>query len=301
MFQIFGFYKFKILYNLEILKKKFQSYLLNNDIRGTIIFSKEGINGNISGKRNNILKIKKLLKKICKIKNFDSENNSESNFQPFHKGKVKIKKEVVPIGNLLLKANKLNNSVEPKEWNKLLKQKDIKIIDVRKPFEFDVGTFKGSENSNVSNFRDFPKYLKKFDKKNKIAMFCTGGIRCEKASFYLKKKGFDNVFQLKGGILNYLKKISKKESLWKGECFVFDNRISLKHKLKTGTFSMCGGCRKPVSINERKSKKYLEGIHCPRCHDKLTLFQKKRFAMRQKQILQLKKTGKKYPFQKQYY
>ena len=301
MFQIFGFYKFKRLYNLEILKKKFQSYLLNNDIRGTIIFSKEGINGNISGKRNNILKIKKLLKKICKIKNFDSENNSESNFQPFHKGKVKIKKEVVPIGNLLLKANKLNNSVEPKEWNKLLKQKDIKIIDVRKPFEFDVGTFKGSENSNVSNFRDFPKYLKKFDKKNKIAMFCTGGIRCEKASFYLKKKGFDNVFQLKGGILNYLKKISKKESLWKGECFVFDNRISLKHKLKTGTFSMCGGCRKPVSINERKSKKYLEGIHCPRCHDKLTLSQKKRFAMRQKQILQLKKTGKKYPFQKEYY
>ena len=231
MFHIFGFYKFKRLSGLKKLKKTFQEKLIKNYLRGTIIFSKEGINGTISGKKNNIEKVKKSLKNICKIKYFDSENNSTNNFQPFHRGKTKIKKEVVPIGVQVSPSQKFNNSIEPKKWNSLLKEKDIKIIDARKPFEYDVGTFEGAENPNINNFRDFPKYLKKFNKKNKIAMFCTGGIRCEKASFYLKNKGFKNIFQLKGGILNYLKKINEKQSLWRGECYVFDNRVSVKHKL----------------------------------------------------------------------
>ena len=301
MFHIFGFYKFQKLSNLKNLKRTFQEKLIKNDIRGTIIFSKEGINGTISGKKNNIQKMKKNLKNICKFKKFDSENNSVNDFQPFHRGKTKVKKEVVPIGIQILPSQKVNNSLEPKEWNALLKEKDIKIIDTRKSFEYDVGTFKGAKNPNVNNFRDFPKYLKKFNKKNKIAMFCTGGIRCEKASVYLKRKGFKNVFQLKGGILNYLKKIDKNQSLWKGECYVFDNRVSLKHKLKVGTYSMCSGCRKPISIKEKKSKKYVEGISCPKCHDYLTESQKERFAMRQKQILIAKKIGKKHIFQKEYH
>ena len=300
MFNIFGFYKFKRLSGLKSFKKTFQEILIKNKIRGTIIFSKEGINGTISGKKNNIQKVKKNLKKIFKIKKFDSENNSVSNFQPFHKGKTKIKKEVVPMGLYVKEFKKPNNSIGPKKWNSLLKEKNIKIIDARKPFEYDVGTFKGAVNPNVNHFRDFPKYLKKFDKKNKIALFCTGGIRCEKANVYLTRKGFKNVFQLKGGILNYLKKMNEKESLWKGECYVFDNRVSLKHKLKIGTYLMCSGCRKPISINERKSKKYIEGISCPKCHDYLTTSQKKRFAMRQKQILIAKKLGKKYIFQKEF-
>ena len=300
MFHIFGFYKFKRLSGLKKLKKTFQEKLIKNHIRGTIIFSKEGINGTISGKKNNIEKVKKSLKNICKIKNFDSENNSTNNFQPFHRGKTKIKKEVVPIGVQASPSQKFNNSIEPKKWNSLLKEKDIKIIDARKPFEYDVGTFEGAENPNINNFRDFPKYLKKFNKKNKIAMFCTGGIRCEKASVYLKNKGFKNIFQLKGGILNYLKKINEKQSLWRGECYVFDNRVSVKHKLKIGNYSMCSGCRKPVSIQEKKSKKYVEGISCPKCHDYLTNSQKKRFAMRQKQILMAKKIGKRHIFQKEF-
>ena len=267
MFYIFGFYKFKKLSGLKSLKKTFQDKLSKNHVRGTIIFSKEGINGTISGKKNNIKKIKSNLKKICNIKSFDSENNSTNIFQPFHKGKIKIKKEVVPMGINVLRSQKPNNSVDPKKWNLLLKEKDIKIIDARKPFEHNVGTFKSAVNPNIDNFRDFPKYLKKFNKKNKIAMFCTGGIRCEKASVYLKRKGFKNIFQLKGGILNYLQKINKNQSLWIGECYVFDNRISVKHKLKIGSYSMCSGCRKPVSIQEKKSKKYVEGISCPKCHD----------------------------------
>tara|TARA_A100001015_G_scaffold294295_1_gene371911 strand:- start:365 stop:1270 length:906 start_codon:yes stop_codon:yes gene_type:complete len=301
MFHIFGFYKFKKFSGLDKIKKSFLKEFKNKDIKGTIIISKEGINGTISGKNKDIQKLKKNLKAICKIKEYDSENNSKSNFQPFHKGKIKIKKEVVPMGLNVLESQKNNNSIEPKKWNSLLREKNVKIIDVRKPFEYKVGTFKGAANPNINNFRDFPKYLKKFNKQNKIAMFCTGGIRCEKASFYLKKKGFKKVYQLKGGILNYLKKINKYESLWKGECYVFDNRVSLKHKLKIGTHIICSGCRKPVSIADKKSYKYIEGISCPGCHDYLTDSQKSRFAMRQKQILLAKKQGKKYIFQKEFF
>ena len=201
--------------------------------------------------------------------------------------------------NILSHKNNMNY-VSPKKWNNLIKNKNIKLIDARKPFEFEVGTFKNSVNPKIENFRDFPKFLRNFNKTDKIAMFCTGGIRCEKASMYMHKKGFQNVYQLKGGIINYLKNIDKKNSMWKGECYVFDNRISLKHKLKQGTFSMCSGCRKPVSIKEKKSNKYVEGISCPKCHDYLTVDQKSRFAMRQKQILIAKKSGKKHIFQKEY-
>ncbi len=301
MFYIFGFYKFKRFSGLKRLKNIFQKNLIQNKVRGTIIFSKEGINGTISGTYSNIQKVKRNLKNFCKIKKFDSENVSTNNFQPFHRGKIKIKKEVVPIGINIISPLKRDNLVEPYKWNSLLKEKDIKIIDARKPFEFKVGTFKGAVSPDINHFRDFPKYLKKINKKNKIAMFCTGGIRCEKASVYLKRKGFKNVYQLKGGILNYLKKINEKQSLWKGECYVFDNRVSLKHKLKIGSYSICSGCRKPVSIEEKKSKNYTEGISCPKCYYYLTDFQKTRFSMRQKQIITAKKTGKKHIFQKEYF
>ena len=300
MFHIFGFYKFKKLSSLEWLKKTFQDELIKNNVRGTIIFSKEGINGTISCKKRNIQKIARALKNLCKIKSFDSENNSTNNFQPFHRGKVKIKKEVVPMGINIKQSQRLKNSISPKKWNLLLKEKNVKIIDARKPFEYNVGTFKGAENPNVDNFRDFPKYLKKINKKSKIAMFCTGGIRCEKASVYLKRKGFKNIFQLNGGILNYLKKINKKQSLWKGECYVFDNRVSVKHKLRKGTFSICSGCRKPISLKDKMSIKYIEGISCSKCHDYLTDVQKSRFAMGQSQILIAKKMGKKHIFKKEF-
>ncbi len=300
MFYIFGFYKFKRLTGLKKLKVLFQEKFIKNNIRGTIIFSKEGINGTISGKKTSIHLIKRNLMHIVKIKNFDSENFSECNFQPFHRGKIKIKKEVVPLGFQVLKSKATKNYIEPNKWNSLIEEPNVYLIDARKPFEYNVGTFKGSKNPNINNFRDFPRYLKKINKENKIAMFCTGGIRCEKASLYLKNKGFKNVFQLKGGILNYLKNVKKNQSLWKGECYVFDNRISVKHNLKVGTYLMCSGCRKPLSDKDTKSKKYVEGISCPKCFDNLTESQKSRFAMRQKQILTAKKTGKKYIFQKEY-
>ena len=198
------------------------------------------------------------------------------------------------------KERNLDTHLNPKEWNELIKKKNTHIIDTRKPFEFTVGTFKKSVNPNVNNFRDFPKYLNKLKKNEPVAMFCTGGIRCEKTSVYLKKKGFKNIYQLNGGILNYLKQIKEKDSLWKGECFVFDNRISLKHGLKVGTYFMCSGCRKPISPKDKKSKKYEEGVSCPNCYDSLTETQKSRFRMRQKQINLAKKSGSKHIFQKEF-
>ena len=239
MYTVFGFYKFKKIKSLKKYKSLFQKEILKKNVRGTIILSAEGINGTIAGKKDDISKIIKIIKRQYRLKDFDSKNISESLFQPFHKGKIKIKNEVVPLGlKINPKNKKLNRYVSGKSWNKLISNKETLVIDARKPFEYEVGTFKNSINPNIQNFRDFPKYLKKVDKAKAVAMFCTGGIRCEKASIFLKRKGFKNVFQLKGGILNYLKKTERKDSLWKGECFVFDNRVSLKHKVKQGTYSV---------------------------------------------------------------
>ena len=300
MFEVFGFYKFKKLNFLK--KKKFllQDALTKKNIRGTIIIASEGVNATISGKAADLKLAITKIKKILDFKKFDSKNISKSKFQPFHKLKVKIKKEVVPMGLSLLSKNKKNNHVDPKKWNKLINDKETLVLDSRKPFEYEVGTFKKSINPDVVNFREFPKYLNKLDKKKPIAMFCTGGIRCEKASVFLEKKGFKNIYQLKGGILNYLKNVKKNESLWRGECFVFDNRITVKHGLVTGTYSICSGCRKPVSPKDKESKKYEEGVSCTNCHDILTNTQKERFRMRQKQINIKKLNGLKHIFQKEF-
>ena len=300
MFTVLGFYKFK---KLDLLNKKkifLQNLFIENDIKGTLILSKEGINGTISGMSVNTSCVSKQIKTFLKFSKFDSENLSKSNFQPFHKPKVKIKKEVVPIGLKITPRVKKDNHLTPTKWNNLIKNKNTLVLDARKPFEHEVGTFKKAVNPKVKHFREFPKYLNKLDKKKPVAMFCTGGIRCEKASVYLNQKGFKNVFQLKGGILNYLKKTNKKNSLWKGECFVFDNRVSVKHNLSVGSYSICSGCRNPISLNDKKSKKYEKGVSCPRCYDTLTNTQKSRFRMRQKQIMLAKKAGRKHIFQKEF-
>jgi|TARA_B100000242_G_scaffold54998_1_gene32990 UPF0176 protein len=298
MYKIFGFYKFKKIKNIKLLKKNLKNFIEEEQVRGTIIISIEGINGTISFKPTKYKKVKNKILNLLNIRKLDNENISYYKYQAFKKGKIKIKKEVVPIG---MKLNKIvtKNKIEPKDWNKFILKKETVLIDTRKNFEFKVGTFKGSINPELNNFRDFPRYFKTLKKNQNIGMFCTGGIRCEKASAYLKKKGFKNVYQLKGGIINYLDNVKKKDSLWSGDCFVFDNRVSIKHGLKPGNLKICPGCRNPIKLSERKSNFYEQGVSCPNCYNNLTNSQKQRFRMRQKQILTAKKHGKKYFFQRE--
>ena len=298
MYKIFGFYKFKKIKNIKLLKKNLKNFIEKEQVRGTIIISIEGINGTISFKPTKYKKVKNKILNLLNIRKLDNENISYYKYQAFKKGKIKIKKEVVPIG---MKLNKIvtKNKIEPKDWNKFILKKETVLIDTRKNFEFKVGTFKGSINPELNNFRDFPRYFKTLKKNQNIGMFCTGGIRCEKASAYLKKKGFKNVYQLKGGIINYLDNVKKKDSLWSGDCFVFDNRVSIKHGLKPGNLKICPGCRNPIKLSERKSNFYEQGVSCPNCYNNLTNSQKQRFRMRQKQILTAKKHGKKYFFQRE--
>ena len=298
MYKIFGFYKFKKIKNIKLLKKNLKNFIEEEQVRGTIIISIEGINGTISFKPTKYKKVKNKILNLLNIRKLDNENISYYKYQAFKKGKIKIKKEVVPIG---MKLNKIvtKNKIEPKDWNKFILKKETVLIDTRKNFEFKVGTFKGSINPELNNFRDFPRYFKTIKKNQNIGMFCTGGIRCEKASAYLKKKGFKNVYQLKGGIINYIANVKKKDSLWSGDCFVFDNRVSIKHGLKPGNLKICPGCRNPIKLSERKSNFYEQGVSCPNCYNNLTNSQKQRFRMRQKQILTAKKHGKKYFFQRE--
>ncbi len=197
MYYISGFYKFKKINRIKKTKKLLNDIFSKYNVRGTIIISSEGVNGTISSNKKNLELVLNKIKKTFNFINFDSQNLSKSKFQIFHRGKVKIKNEVVPMG-IKISKRKTKNHLEPSKWNKLISNKKTVLIDARKQFEYKVGTFKGSINPEIDKFREFPNYLRKLDRKQTIAMFCTGGIRCEKASVYLEKKGFNNVFQLKG-------------------------------------------------------------------------------------------------------
>jgi len=293
MIEILSFYKLKKLNKIKSLRKKIFDKIFENNVKGLVIISPEGINGTIAGKKKNIIILSKYIKRILLIRSFDVQNRSKSNFVPFLKLKVKLKNEVVPI-NETYKFNQKNkkNYLSPRKWDQFLKIKGAKIIDARKPFEYEIGTFKGSINPNTKNFRDFKNYLMGLKKNEPIGMFCTGGIRCEKASNYLDNKGFKNVYMLKGGIINYFNKTNPVRSNWLGECFVFDNRVTIKKNTKLGNYTICNGCRMPLHNKEKKSPKFKIGLSCPKCYDNLTKDQFKRFTMRHQQIVKSKNNYK---------
>ena len=293
MIEILSFYKLKKLNKIKFLRKKIFDKIFENNVKGLVIISPEGINGTIAGKKKNIIILSKYIKRILIIKSFDVQNRLKSNFVPFLKLKVKLKNEVVPI-NETYKFNQKNkkNYLSPRKWDQFLKVKGAKIIDARKPFEYEIGTFKGSINPNTKNFRDFKNYLMGLKKNEPIGMFCTGGIRCEKASNYLDNKGFKNVYMLKGGIINYFNKTNPVRSNWLGECFVFDNRVTIKKNTKLGNYTICNGCRMPLHNKEKKSPKFKIGLSCPKCYDNLTKDQFKRFTMRHQQIVKSKNNYK---------
>ena len=242
MITVLSFYKLQRLKKLKSLKNILFKQINHLSIKGLIILSPEGINGTLAGSSININIIKKIIIKNLRISKFDIQNITKSKFIPFLKAKIKIKTEVVPINEKYnFNKNFKKKYLTPLQWNKFLELKNSKIIDARKPFEYDVGTFRKAINPNTNNFREFKNYLSTIKKNEYVGMFCTGGVRCEKASNYLYKNGFKNIYMLKGGIINYFNKIKSKNSKWKGECFVFDNRVTLKKDATPGTYSICNG------------------------------------------------------------
>ena len=300
-FTILSFYQFKQIKDLLTIKSRISNFCKFNKIKGTIILAEEGINGTIAGTSQSIKNFQLEIKKIG-FENFNPKY-SYSKFMPFFRLKVRPKKEIVTLRTKMADPENITgNKIKPENWNNLITDNDTILIDVRNDFEVEMGSFQGSINPKTKSFTEFKSYLKdnlSEAKDKKIAMFCTGGIRCEKISSYMIKKGFKNVNQLHGGILNYLEKIPEKNSLWDGECFVFDNRVSVKNELKDGTFQLCHACRAPLSKKQIKSKKYLKGISCPKCYGKISAAKKKSLVDRNKQISIAKRKGLYSPFVKQ--
>ena len=275
---IYSFYRFVLIKNKSGLKEQLDKYLLDYVVKGTILLADEGINGSISGKEDDLKKIINHLKKMLNIRKIEIKIN-QTDFLPFNKMKVRLKKEIVSLGqgNIDVKKyrGKLLNTIE---WNKIIKDRSTNLIDVRNNFEIEIGTFKNAYNLKMKSFRDFPKRFEglNLETNSNIAMYCTGGIRCEKASAYLKKKGFKNVYQLKGGIIDYFKDSkNKKNLLWNGECFVFDQRVTITKNLVKGKYTQCYGCRRPLLKKDLTSKFYIKGVSCRFCHSKRTDQQKK--------------------------
>ena len=300
-FTILTFYQFKQIKDLLLLKSRISDFCKFNKIKGTIIIAEEGINGTIAGTSQSIKNFQLEIKKIG-FENFNPKY-SYSKFMPFFRLKVRPKKEIVTLRTKMADPENITgNKIKPENWNNLITDNNTILIDVRNDFEVEMGSFRGSIDPKTKSFTEFKSYLKdnlSEAKDKKIAMFCTGGIRCEKISSYMIKKGFKNVNQLHGGILNYLEKIPEKNSLWDGECFVFDNRVSVKNELKDGTFQLCHACRAPLSKTQIKSKKYQKGISCPKCYGKISAAKKKSLIDRNKQISIAKRKGLYSPFIKQ--
>tara|TARA_B100002019_G_scaffold20985_1_gene15981 strand:- start:1036 stop:1971 length:936 start_codon:yes stop_codon:yes gene_type:complete len=292
-------YKFVEIDDLHSLQSNLYEICEKNNIMGTILIANEGINGTISGKTNEINQTISLLKSDKRFANIEIKYSSTDK-QPFHRMKVRLKKEIVTIGLPEINPNKkVGTYVKPDDWNDLISDPNVVVIDTRNKYETKIGSFQNALDPETSSFREFPDWVKKFksSKENankKIAMFCTGGIRCEKASSLMKEEGFEDVYHLQGGILKYLETIDKENSLWNGECFVFDQRVCLTDELEVGSYKMCFACRMPITEEEMQNEKYIEGISCIYCYDKTTKEKKERFGSRQRQILLAKERGEKH-------
>jgi UPF0176 protein len=288
---VVAFYKFFEVPNTLELQNSLRLILSKTEIKGTILIAKEGINGTIAGKKDEVTLA---LEKIWDL-DFLIDLEPKYSFaykNPFFRMKIRQKKEIVTIGLPEISPNKsVGKYIKPENWNDLLSDKDLLLIDTRNSYEVSIGSFENSLNPKINSFREFPDWVTKNlinkdpeIKNKKVAMFCTGGIRCEKSTSYLKSIGFDKVYHLEGGILKYLEKIPKNESKWKGSCFVFDYRVSVDHNLELGHYEMCFACRMPISSTDKMNKYYVKGESCHHCFESSNEKQKKRFKERQKQI-----------------
>jgi UPF0176 protein len=280
-------YKFVTLEKFQDLRQPLLKVMEYNNIRGTLLLASEGINGTVASNRKGIDALMTWFEKDGRLGNIVTKESFEAS-NPFYRTKVKLKKEIVTMGVEGIDPKQVVGTyIKPKDWNALISDPDVTVVDTRNDYEVKVGTFEGALNPNTTSFREFPQYVSDhLDPKTnkKVAMFCTGGIRCEKSTAYLKEQGFDEVYHLQGGILKYLEEVPEAETMWQGECFVFDNRVTVNHQLEKGHYDQCHACRLPITKAEQSSEKYLEGISCPHCFDKHTPEQRQRFEERQHQM-----------------
>ena len=287
-------YKFVTLENYQAMRQPIHDVMEKNHVRGTLLLANEGINGTIAGSRHAIDTVITWLKSDPRLIELECKESITSVI-PFNRTKVKLKKEIVTMGIEGIDPKQVVGTyVNAQDWNSLIDDPEVLVIDTRNDYEFQVGTFKNAINPNTQSFREFPQYVKEnldSDKHKKVAMFCTGGIRCEKSTAFLKQQGFDEVYHLKGGILKYLEEMPIESTLWEGECFVFDERVTVNHHLEKGSYDQCNACRLPITEADKISDKYQQGVSCPHCFDKVTIEQRARFSEREKQMALAKKRG----------
>ena len=287
-------YRFARFPDFEAFRQPLFEAMLAAEVRGTLLLAAEGINGTIAGSRLGIDKVLDFLQQDERFAGLEvKESYVDDN--PFYRTKVKLKKEIVTMGVKDIDPNEIVGTyVDAEDWNELISRPDVLLLDTRNKYEVEIGTFDGAVNPETDSFREFPEYVARhLDPGNhqKVAMFCTGGIRCEKSTAYLRQQGFDEVYHLKGGILKYLELVPESESKWQGECFVFDNRVTVNHKLEQGAYDQCHACRMPITEQDKESEYYQKGISCHHCCDKHTPDQVKRYAERERQIELAKQRG----------
>ncbi|GAB2914334.1 oxygen-dependent tRNA uridine(34) hydroxylase TrhO [Rheinheimera gaetbuli] len=297
MYVVAALYKFVHLPDYITLRDTLYDFMVAHKVKGTLLLAEEGINGTICGERAGVDAVKAWLDADGRFDGM-SYKESLSDESAFYRTKVKLKKEIVTMGvEGINPAHIVGTYVKGDDWNTLISDPDTILIDTRNDYEVAIGTFKNAVNPNTTTFREFPKWaadnLDK-TKHKKVAMFCTGGIRCEKSTAFLKEQGFDEVYHLDGGILKYLEEMPQENSLWQGECFVFDQRVAVKHGLEQGSYDQCYACRMPLSTAEMASEHYVKGLSCPHCYDQTTDEQKAAFAERQRQVELAKQRGEKH-------
>lgn len=280
-------YKFAPLDDCADLRVALAEVCAKHGVKGTIILAPEGINGTIAGSRHGIDTVLGWLRADARLSTLEHKE-SEHAEPPFYRMKVRLKHEIVSLGLPGIDPNiRVGQYVEPEDWNALIQDPEVLLVDTRNHYEYTIGAFRGAVDPETDTFREFPDYVDRhLDPKvhRKVAMYCTGGIRCEKATSLMLQRGFEAVYHLRGGILKYLEVVPPSESLWMGECFVFDERVSVGHDLKQGAYALCRGCRMPVSDADRQSPDYREGVCCPRCADTLTPDKAARCAERHRQV-----------------
>ncbi len=290
-------YKFVALENYKALRQPLLALMNQHGIKGTLLLAREGINGTVSGTRAGIDALIDWFNGYPQLRGMETKESFDEE-NPFYRTRVKLKKEIVTMGVTDIDPTRaVGTYIEPEDWNELISDPEVTVIDTRNDYEVAIGSFQHAQNPGTGSFREFPHYAKQNldpTKHKKVAMFCTGGIRCEKSTAFLKQQGFDQVYHLRGGILRYLEKIPEQESLWQGECFVFDNRVSVNQRLEKGSYEQCHACRLPISEEDMNHPHYLQGISCPHCYDKKDEEQRSRYLEREKQIQLAKERGEEH-------